>query len=117
MQLSFPIRFAIGSLMLSTIFIAAWRSHPTHVIAPFAQKSHAAESPFAEYLYLSADGQVIDKLCRLAAGTLAFALRLKAWENYWDCLVDPLLAGYCLIAALTWLVRVAAHKVRRAHAV
>ncbi|UWF47200.1 hypothetical protein NYP20_17790 [Pseudomonas sp. N3-W] len=34
----------------------------------------------------------------LAAATLAFALRLKASENYWDYLIDPLLAGYCLIA-------------------
>ena len=34
----------------------------------------------------------------LAVGTLAFALRLKASENYWDYLVDPLLAGYCVIA-------------------
>jgi hypothetical protein len=34
----------------------------------------------------------------LAVGTLAFALRLKASENYWDYLVDPLLATYCVIA-------------------
>lgn len=34
----------------------------------------------------------------LALGTLAFALRLKTSENYWDYLVDPLLMGYCLIA-------------------
>jgi hypothetical protein len=34
----------------------------------------------------------------LAAGTLAFALRLKPSENYWDYLIDPLLAGYCLVA-------------------
>lgn len=34
----------------------------------------------------------------LGAGTLAFALRLKASENYWDYLIDPLLAGYCLVA-------------------
>ena len=36
----------------------------------------------------------------LVLGTLAFALRLKASENYWDYLVDPLLAGYCLVAGL-----------------
>lgn len=45
----------------------------------------------------------------LAAGTLAFALRLKPSENYWDYLMDPLLAGYCLIAStgglLLWLWR------------
>ena len=34
----------------------------------------------------------------LVVGTLAFALRLKASENYWDYLVDPLLATYCVIA-------------------
>ncbi|NVZ72472.1 hypothetical protein [Pseudomonas costantinii] len=45
----------------------------------------------------------------LAVGTLAFALRLKASENYWDYLVDPLLAGYCLVAGL-WLVVNAAWK-------
>lgn len=36
----------------------------------------------------------------LALGTLAFALRLKASENYWDYLVDPLLTVYCLIATV-----------------
>ncbi|NVZ51846.1 hypothetical protein HX792_15980 [Pseudomonas sp. B6002] len=39
----------------------------------------------------------------LAVGTLAFALRLKASENYWDYLVDPLLAGYCVIAGFMQL--------------
>jgi hypothetical protein len=39
----------------------------------------------------------------LAVGTLAFALRLKASENYWDYLVDPLLAGYCVVAGLMQL--------------
>ncbi len=39
----------------------------------------------------------------LAVGTLAFALRLKASENYWDYLLDPLLAGYCVIAGLMQL--------------
>ncbi|BDB21838.1 hypothetical protein cym2001_52030 [Pseudomonas sp. CYM-20-01] len=36
----------------------------------------------------------------LAVGTLAFALRLKASENYWDYLVDPLLTVYCVVAGL-----------------
>lgn len=40
----------------------------------------------------------------LAIATLAFALRLKASENYWDYLVDPLLAGYCLIASAGLLI-------------
>jgi hypothetical protein len=43
----------------------------------------------------------------LAAGTLAFALRLKASENYWDYLIDPLLTGYCLVAGL-WMLAMAA---------
>ena len=34
----------------------------------------------------------------LVVGTLAFALRLKASENYWDYLVDPLLVVYCVVA-------------------
>lgn len=44
---------------------------------------------------------------KLAAGTLAFALRLKASENYWDYLIDPLLTGYCLVAGL-WMLAMAA---------
>lgn len=40
----------------------------------------------------------------LAIGTLAFALRLKASENYWDYLVDPLLSGYCLVAGCSLLI-------------
>lgn len=40
----------------------------------------------------------------LTIGTLAFALRLKASENYWDYLVDPLLTGYCLIAGAGLLI-------------
>ena len=39
----------------------------------------------------------------LVIGTLAFALRLKASENYWDYLVDPLLASYCVVAGLMQL--------------
>ena len=41
----------------------------------------------------------------LVIGTLAFALRLKASENYWDYLVDPLLAGYCVVAGLMQVKR------------
>nr|WP_219342138.1 hypothetical protein [Pseudomonas crudilactis] len=41
----------------------------------------------------------------LALGTLAFALRLKASENYWDYLIDPLLVGYCLAAGAALCVR------------
>lgn len=48
----------------------------------------------------------------LAAGTLAFALRLKPSENYWDYLIDPLLAGYCLVAGV-WMLANAAW--RRIH--
>lgn len=40
----------------------------------------------------------------LALGTLAFALRLKPSENYWDYLLDPLLTGYCLVAASGLLI-------------
>ncbi|QJI27458.1 hypothetical protein HKK55_01665 [Pseudomonas sp. ADAK18] len=42
----------------------------------------------------------------LAVGTLAFALRLKASENYWDYVIDPLLAGYCLVAGV-WMLAMA----------
>ncbi|WP_460099282.1 hypothetical protein [Pseudomonas sp. H3_C08] len=41
----------------------------------------------------------------LALGTLAFALRLKASENYWDYLIDPLLVGYCLVAGTAFCFR------------
>ena len=41
----------------------------------------------------------------LALGTLAFALRLKASENYWDYLIDPLLVGYCLVAGAAFCIR------------
>lgn len=43
----------------------------------------------------------------LAACTLAFALRLKVSENYWDYLTDPLLTIYCLVAGLWMLARAA----------
>lgn len=41
----------------------------------------------------------------LALGTLAFALRLKASENYWDYLIDPLLVGYCVVAGSVLCVK------------
>lgn len=43
----------------------------------------------------------------LALATLAFALRLKPSENYWDYLIDPLLAGYCLIAGFALCIKAA----------
>lgn len=48
----------------------------------------------------------------LAVATLAFALRLKASENYWDYLIDPLLAGYCLLAGARLLAVYAWRRVR-----
>ncbi len=41
----------------------------------------------------------------LGAATLAFALRLKPSENYWDYLVDPLIALYACGAVLYGLLR------------
>ncbi|MCD5996087.1 hypothetical protein KDX38_21020 [Pseudomonas sp. CDFA 602] len=41
----------------------------------------------------------------LAVATLAFTFRLKPSENYWDYLIDPLLALYCCGALLVWGVR------------
>ncbi|MDT9644325.1 sialidase family protein [Pseudomonas sp. JV245A] len=35
--LSFRLIFLCGSLLLAVVFIAAWRSHPPHQLAPFAQ--------------------------------------------------------------------------------
>ena len=34
--LSFRLTFILGSLAVGLIFLAAWRSHPSHVLAPFA---------------------------------------------------------------------------------
>ena len=34
--LSFRLTFILGSLAVCLIFLAAWRSHPSHVLAPFA---------------------------------------------------------------------------------
>ncbi|MGE8186846.1 hypothetical protein [Pseudomonas sp. NPDC086278] len=52
----------------------------------------------------------------LAAGTLAFALRLKASENYWDYLIDPLLAGYCVVAGSRLLAMAVWRRMRPAYA-
>ncbi|MDU8500663.1 hypothetical protein RYB01_15935 [Pseudomonas syringae] len=41
----------------------------------------------------------------LAAATLAFTFRIKPSENYWDYLIDPLLALYCCGALLSLAVR------------
>ncbi|MFJ2479796.1 hypothetical protein ACIOWE_05915 [Pseudomonas sp. NPDC087598] len=49
----------------------------------------------------------------LALGTLAFALRLKASENYWDYLIDPLLVGYCLVATTLLCMKAVWQRLRR----
>ncbi|MBK5512486.1 hypothetical protein [Pseudomonas sp. TH15] len=49
----------------------------------------------------------------LVLGTLAFALRLKASENYWDYLIDPLLVGYCLVAGCSLLIQAIGRRLRR----
>ncbi|MDU8543919.1 MULTISPECIES: hypothetical protein [Pseudomonas syringae group] len=41
----------------------------------------------------------------LAAATLAFTFRIKPSENYWDYLIDPLLALYCCGALLSLAIR------------
>ncbi|KAA8707092.1 hypothetical protein [Pseudomonas cannabina] len=41
----------------------------------------------------------------LTFATLAFTFRLKPSENYWDYLIDPLLALYCCGASLSLAVR------------
>ncbi|MBM0141482.1 hypothetical protein [Pseudomonas cannabina] len=41
----------------------------------------------------------------LTFATLAFTFRLKPSENYWDYLIDPLLALYCCGALLSLAVR------------
>ena len=40
----------------------------------------------------------------IASATLAFAVRSKPSENYWDYLIDPLLALYCCGALLVMLI-------------
>ncbi|MFK7702102.1 hypothetical protein [Pseudomonas caspiana] len=41
----------------------------------------------------------------LAGATLAFAVRSKPSENYWDYLIDPLLALYCCVALVLMIAR------------
>ncbi|UFI43509.1 hypothetical protein [Pseudomonas savastanoi] len=41
----------------------------------------------------------------LAAATMAFTFRIKPSENYWDYLIDPLLALYCCGALLSLAIR------------
>ncbi|QHF04260.1 hypothetical protein N015_18335 [Pseudomonas asturiensis] len=41
----------------------------------------------------------------LSAATLAFTFRIKPSENYWDYLIDPLLALYCCAALVCLGVR------------
>ncbi|MFJ4145247.1 hypothetical protein [Pseudomonas sp. NPDC089734] len=41
----------------------------------------------------------------LALATLAFTFRIKPSENYWDYLIDPLLALYCCGALLVFVTR------------
>ncbi|PKA69200.1 hypothetical protein ATI02_2028 [Pseudomonas baetica] len=41
----------------------------------------------------------------LAGATLAFAVRTKPSENYWDYLIDPLLALYCCVALVVMVMR------------
>ncbi|MGE8153253.1 hypothetical protein ACQKP5_18650 [Pseudomonas vancouverensis] len=53
-------------------------------------------------------------MCMLALATLAFALRLKVSENYWDYLIDPLLAGYCVLVGAKLLALSAWRRLRPA---
>ena len=48
----------------------------------------------------------------LVLATLAFTLRLNASENYWDYLIDPLLAGYCLVAGCGLLLMAGWNRLR-----
>ncbi|MCF5708285.1 hypothetical protein GIV19_13410 [Pseudomonas syringae] len=41
----------------------------------------------------------------LSVATLAFTFRIKPSENYWDYLIDPLLALYCCVALVCLTVR------------
>ncbi|MGE8153254.1 sialidase family protein [Pseudomonas vancouverensis] len=51
--LSFRLTFTLGSVLLACIFVAAWRSHPEHVLSGFAQAEPtpvaAADKPAALY--------------------------------------------------------------------
>ena len=42
--LSFRLIFLCGSLLLAVVFIAAWRSHPPHQLAPFAQAAVGSDA-------------------------------------------------------------------------
>ncbi|URN86372.1 MAG: exo-alpha-sialidase [Pseudomonas protegens] len=42
--LSFRLIFLCSSLLLAAVFIAAWRSHPPHQLAPFAQAAVGSDS-------------------------------------------------------------------------
>lgn len=42
--LSFRLIFLCGSLLLAAVFIAAWRSHPPHQLAPFAQAAVGSDA-------------------------------------------------------------------------
>ncbi|MBW8354072.1 MAG: exo-alpha-sialidase [Pseudomonas sp.] len=42
--LSFRLSFICSSLLLAAVFIAAWRSHPPHQLAPFAQAAVSSET-------------------------------------------------------------------------
>nr|BFD43012.1 exo-alpha-sialidase [Pseudomonas sp. FFPRI_1] len=45
--LSFRLIFLCGSLLLAAVFIAAWRSHPPHQLAPFAQTAVSSDGATA----------------------------------------------------------------------
>jgi hypothetical protein len=53
----------------------------------------------------------------LVGATLAFALRIKPSENYWDYLVDPLLALFCCVVLLVSATRHVLQRRRQANAV
>lgn len=42
--LSFRLSFICSSLLLAAVFIAAWRSHPPHQLAPFAQAAVGSDA-------------------------------------------------------------------------
>ncbi|MCU1759760.1 exo-alpha-sialidase [Pseudomonas sp. 14P_8.1_Bac3] len=46
--LSFRLVFSVGSLLLAIIFFAAWRSHPPHVLADFAEAKAPEPAPIHE---------------------------------------------------------------------
>ncbi|KAE9647834.1 hypothetical protein EJA70_03900 [Pseudomonas sp. PB103] len=42
--LSFHLKMILGSLTVILVFLAAWRSHPTHVLSPFALSTPAVDA-------------------------------------------------------------------------